>query len=337
MTINKIINIGDKSISPTSSPFVIAEIGSNFNQDIDLAKKLISIAAESKADAVKFQLFDSKTLYPDGGDMYKIFKSIELNPKWIKELKSTAEDLGLIFMASCFDFKSVDVMEEAGVVAHKIASSEATNLDLVAYIASTQKPIFLSTGMCDSVDVQEAINACLNFDNDQICLLQCTAQYPLKIEDANLRVISTFKSIYNCNVGFSDHSLSNIQAVTAIGLGANIFEKHITLDKSSSGPDHFYALEPNQLKLYIDEIHEAFESLGSGIKKMSDSEKKEGRRDGLYYSDDFLKGDSLSQAKVIIKRPALDIRSRYLGMIIKAKLKHNVFKDDPIKWEDLEF
>ncbi len=335
--IDKKIQLDKKIIDQNSPPFVIAEIGSNFNQKMDDAKKLISVAAESRADAVKFQLFDSKTLYPDGGKMFEIFKSIELNPEWIPELKSYSEELDLIFMASCFDFKSVDVMEKAGVLAHKIASSETTNLDLLAHIASTKKPIFLSTGMCDSVDVDEAINICTNFENTQICILQCTAQYPLKVEDANLNVISSFKSKYKCNVGFSDHSLSNIQAITAVGLGANVFEKHITLDKSSNGPDHFYALEPKQLKLYIDEIHEAFQSLGSRIKIMSDSEKKEGRRDGLYYSDDLAKGDSLSEAKVIIKRPALEIRSRYLDMVVKAKLKRNVIKDEPIKWEDLEF
>lgn len=335
--IDKKIQLDNKEINQKSHPFIIAEIGSNFNQSIKEAKKLISVAATAKADAVKFQLFNSKILYPEGGKMLEVFQSIELNPEWIPELKAYSEELGLIFMASCFDFKSVDVMEKSGVLAHKIASSETTNLELLAYIASTKKPIFLSTGMCDTVDVDEAINVCTNLRNNKICILQCTAQYPLKTEDANLNVISSFKSKYNCNVGFSDHSLSNIQAIAAVGLGANIFEKHITLDKSSNGPDHFYALEPKQFKLYVNDIHEAFQSLGSGIKRMSVSEKKEGRRDGLYYSNDFKKGDSLSQNKVIVKRPALEIRSRYLEMIIKAKLKHNVIKDDPIKWEDLEF
>ena len=335
--IDKELKIGSKVISDKSRPFVIAEIGSNFDQNINIAKELILAAKKAKADAVKFQLFNSETLYPDKGKIYKIFKSVELNPKWIKELKKFSEDKKLIFMASCFDHVSVDVLEKEKVKAYKIASSETTNLNLLAYIAAKKKPLFISTGMCDLLDVQEAIEICLNKNNSKICLLQCTSQYPLETKNSNLKVISSFKRNFKCNVGFSDHSMSNTQSITAIGLGANVFEKHITLDKSSEGPDHFYALEPKEFELYVKQIHEAFFSLGSERKKMTNNEKQEGRREGLYFSKDLKKGSLLRKSNIFIKRPALEIRSRYLDVVAQAKLKRNVAKNEPIKWEDIEF
>jgi sialic acid synthase SpsE len=335
--LDKTIEFDGNTINSSSSPFVIAEIGSNFNQDIDVAKKLIRVAKDSNANAVKFQLFNSEELYPKKDGLYDIFKSVELNPDWIPELKSYSDDLNISFMASCFDKKSVDVIEQNNILAHKIASSETTNLNLLAYLASKNKPLFISTGMCNFIDIEEALNVCIETGNTQVCLLQCTAQYPLDISNANLCVIPEFINRYKCNVGFSDHSTSNVQAITSVGLGAKVFEKHITLDKTSKGPDHFYAAEPEEFKNYVLQIHEAFDSLGSHTKELTKNEKKEGRRDGLYYSNDLEKGDTLSKSKVIVKRPALGIRSRYFDVVAQAKIKRNVTKDEPINWEDLEF
>lgn len=335
--LDKTIEFDGNIIESSSLPFIIAEIGSNFNQDIDIAKTLIKVAKDSNANAVKFQLFNSEELYPNKDGLYEIFKKVELNPEWIPELKSYAENQGISFMASCFDKKSVDVVEQSNVLAHKIASSEATNLKLLAYIASKNKPMFISTGMCNFTDIEEAINLCSKLNNTKICLLQCTTQYPLDTANANLKVIPELVKRYDCNVGFSDHSMSNIQAITSVGMGAKVFEKHITLDKTSEGPDHFYAAEPDEFKKYVFQIHEAYKSLGSCIKELTENEKKEGRRDGLYYSEDMAKGDALSKNKVTVKRPALEIRSRYLEFVAEAKLKKNVSKNDHIKWEDLEF
>ena len=335
--LDKTIEFDGNIIESSSLPFIIAEIGSNFNQDIDTAKTLIKVAKDSNANAVKFQLFNSEELYPNKDGLYEVFKKVELNPEWIPELKSYAENQGVSFMASCFDKKSVDIVEQSNVLAYKIASSETTNLKLLAYIASKNKPMFISTGMCNFTDIEEAINLCSKLNNTKICLLQCTTQYPLDTVNANLKVILELIKRYDCNVGFSDHSMSNIQAITSVGMGAKVFEKHITLDKTSEGPDHFYAAEPDEFKKYVFQIHEAHKSLGSSIKELTENEKREGRRDGLYYLEDMEKGDELSKNKVTVKRPALEIRSRYLEVVTEAKLKKNVSKNDQIKWEDLEF
>lgn len=335
--LDKTIEFDGNIIESSSLPFIIAEIGSNYNQDIDTAKTLIKVAKDSNANAVKFQLFNSEELYPNKDGLYEVFKKVELNPEWIPELKSYAENQGVSFMASCFDKKSVDVLEESNVLAHKIASSETTNLKLLAYIASKNKPLFISTGMCNYADIEEALNVCTQMGNSKVCLLQCTAQYPLDISNSNLNVVSEYISRYKCNVGFSDHSTSNVQAIVALGLGAKVFEKHITLDKTSDGPDHFYAAEPEEFESYVNQIHEGHISLGSRNKEMTDNEKKEGRRDGLYFKNSISKGEFLSKDNILIKRPAMNMSSRYFKLINGLKLKNDVKSGDAIRWEDLEF
>ena len=171
--------------------------------------------------------------------------------------------------------KSVDELEAAKTPAHKVASSETTNLGFLHKIASTGKPVIISTGMCDMVDIEEAVNTCLGAGNDKIVLLQCGAMYPLPNElVANLRVIQSLAQRFGCPVGFSDHTLGQIAAITAVGLGATVFEKHYTLDKKGAGPDHFYALEPNELKSYVSAVREAHEALGSGEKQMLPKERE---------------------------------------------------------------
>ena len=165
--------IGNHIVSNNSKPFVIAEAGSNFNQSLEVAYKLIDVAAEANADAVKFQLFSAETLYPKGTKEYESVKAVELNPDWVGLLNKHAIERNILFMASAFDHNAVDTLEDVGVCAHKIASSEATNLSLISYIASKKRPIIISTGMCDIVDITEAIRTSREGGNQNVALLQC--------------------------------------------------------------------------------------------------------------------------------------------------------------------
>ena len=169
--------IGNHIVSNNSKPFVIAEAGSNFNQSLETAYKLIDVAAEANADAVKFQLFSAETLYPKGTKEYESVKAVELNPDWVGLLNKHAIERNILFMASAFDHNAVDTLEDVGVCAHKIASSEATNLSLISYIASKKRPIIISTGMCDIVDITEAIRTSREGGNQNVALLQCYAMY----------------------------------------------------------------------------------------------------------------------------------------------------------------
>ncbi len=334
---NKEVYIAGQPIGDKFSPYVIAEAGSNFNQDFDVARRLIDVAAESGAQAVKFQLFRADHLYPNGGELYEIFKSIELNPSWVPLLKEHAVSQGINFLASAFDRASIDVLESIDITAHKIASSEATNLGFLHYVASKGKPVIISTGMCDMVDIHEAVNVCLAVGNTQIILLQCGAMYPLPTEMANLKVINTLMNLFDYPVGFSDHTLTNSTAPVAIGLGARVFEKHFTLDRTAKGPDHFYALEPSELKSYVDSLNEAYHSLGSGAKDMLPLEKELGRREGLYVSRDMVIGEIICASDVQIRRPALGLRARYAPMICGASLTRALKIGDPITWDSVSF
>ncbi len=331
------MTIAGTSIGEHTSPYVIAEVGSNFNQNLDTAKRLIDVAAAAKANAVKFQLFRASLLYPNGGELHDIFKSIELNPDWVPDLAKHAADQGVHFMASAFDMESVDVLEAVNAPAHKIASSETTNLAFVHYVASTGKPVVISTGMCDMVDVEEAVNVCLGAGNQQVILLQCGAMYPLPPDLANLRVVAAFANRFSCPVGFSDHTLGQIAAVAAVGLGATVFEKHFTLDRKSKGPDHFYALEPEELKSYVAVIHEAHKSLGSAKKEMLPKERELGRREGIYVVRAMSAGERIGKGDVSVKRPALGLRARYASSIVGAVLTRPIEKDQPLTWDMLSF
>lgn len=329
--------IASTKVGGEAAPYVIAEIGSNFNQNLDTARKLIDVAGEAGASAVKFQLFRAKYLYPNGGELHDIFTSIELNPDWVPVLELHAREQGVHFMASAFDTASVDVLESVNTPVHKIASSEITNLAFVHYVASFGKPVVLSTGMCDMVDIEEAVNVCLGAGNNQVVLLQCGAMYPLPPEQANLRVIQSLAVRFKCPVGFSDHTLGQVAAATAIGLGATVFEKHFTLDRAAIGPDHFYALEPKELKSYVKAIHEAHNSLGSAEKQMLPQERELGRREGIYTARAMNPGERIAAGDLVMKRPALGMRARYAAMATGSVLAKFIEKDQPLTWDTITF
>ncbi|TAL66184.1 MAG: hypothetical protein EPN84_00635 [Legionella sp.] len=329
--------IANHRIGENTPPYVIAEAGSNFNQNLDTAYKLIDAAANAGANAVKFQLFRADLLYPNGGELHAIFKSIELNVDWLPMLERHAKDCGIQLLSSAFDKSSIDALEALDTPAHKIASSETTDLAFLHYVASKGKPMIISTGMCDMVDVEEAVNVCLSVGNQNVTLLQCGAMYPLPPENANLQVIKTFNERFGCPVGFSDHTLGQVAAIASVGLGATVFEKHFTLDRKSEGPDHFYALEPNELKSYVSSLHEAYQTLGTSVKKMLPKEREQGRREGLYAVRDLSVGEVISAIDINSRRPAIGLRARYANAIIGARVTKELKKDEPITWDLIEF
>jgi sialic acid synthase SpsE len=329
--------IGKALIRPSGTPYVIAEVGSNFDQSLDIARRLIDSAADCGADAIKFQLFRASALYPKGSQMYEIFKAVELNPDWVPELAKHARGREISFFASSFDLESLSALENVGVPAHKVASSEAINLPLLAAMARTRKPIFLSTGMCDLADIETALNVMESEGTREVSLMQCAARYPLPDEETNLRVISTYRAAFGGPVGFSDHTLGRDAAIAALALGASVFEKHLTLDKAGKGPDHFYALEPKELSEYVGGLRRIHEGLGDGRKAMLKEERVEGRRDGLYARHDISSGATLKTDDFDIRRPAPGIRARDMAQVIGATARHNIKAGDPVAWSDVRF
>jgi sialic acid synthase SpsE len=318
-------------------PFIIAEAGSNHNQSMETAYKLIDIAAESGADAIKFQIFLADKLYAKNTEMYNIFKNIELNRDWIPKLFHHAKERNIIFLASAFDTDSVDLLDDIGVPAFKIASSEVLNFKLLYHIAKKSKPLIISTGMCDLVDVYDTFHFCVDNFVESLCLLQCGAVYPLPIDEANIRVMDIFKKVFSCPVGFSDHTLGYGAAVAACARGASIIEKHITLNKNDDGPDHFYALEPQEFTQMNKIIYEAFLALGAERKEMLPEEKETGRREGLYAAKDLKKGEILESTSIESLSPALGITRRHITNILGGKINRDVSKGEPMFWKDVSF
>ncbi len=333
---HKRIKVGDRYIGENDPVFVIAEIGSNHNQDINIAKKLIDIAADAGADAAKFQLFDADELYKPGDDLYEVFKEMQLDTDWLMKLKTYTESKGLIFFASPFDEKSIHLLNEHGVLLYKWASSETTNLKNLRVAASYNKPIIISTGMCDLADIYEALEVCKATGNNDIVLLHTSSLYPTDPDDANLNTMKTLKKIFQVHVGFSDHTMSSTAAVVAVALGATVIEKHITLDKKMKGPDHFYASEPKEFKQYVQDIREAETSLGSETIEMHSKVRKIARRESIYAKTNIAKGEIIKVENLEVKKPALGIRPRYISAVIGMRAKKNIIKTKPITWESIE-
>jgi N-acetylneuraminate synthase/N,N'-diacetyllegionaminate synthase len=234
------IKIGDGLISEGEPCFMIAEAGSNHNGNLEQAKKLIDVAVESRADAVKFQIYKAESLYskrtPEfsylkGQKVYELIKRIETPREWLKELAGYCEARNIIFLATPFDFEAIDLLDKY-VPAFKIASFEIVDLELLQYAARKGKPMIISTGMANLGEIEDAINAIKSVGNEGIILLHCNSLYPTPVEVVNLKAIETMRAAFKVPVGFSDHTLGIHIPVAAVAMGACVIEKHLTLDRS---------------------------------------------------------------------------------------------------------
>jgi len=256
------VRIDSRTIGDGQPTFIIAEAGSNHDGKLEQAHRLIDVAADAGADAVKFQLFRAEYLYPPNVgmvdtpagniDFFSFLQQASLPIEWLAPLKQHAEERGLVFLVSAFDEAAVDALDRVDIAAHKIASPELTHLPLIRHMARTGKPLILSTGMARLGEIEDALAAA---KNSPTVLLHCVSAYPLPPQDCNLRVIPTLCAAFQVPVGFSDHTMdATLAPCAAVALGASVIEKHFTLDCTLPGPDHPFALEPHDLKKMVNEI-----------------------------------------------------------------------------------
>ncbi len=341
----KIVKIKDKKIGGDNPTYVIAEIGSNHNQDINLAKKLIDKAADAKVDAVKFQTFKAEKLYSkktpkfskDGVKPFDLIKSIEMPTDWHEILKNYAEKKGLHFFSTPFDKDSVDVLDSIDVPAFKIASFELVDLELLKHTAKKGKPIILSTGLANIEEISEALSAIRSQGNDDIILLHCNSMYPAPPEIVNLNAIKTMSEEFQVPIGFSDHTLGYHIPVSAVAMGAKVIEKHYTLDRNLPGPDHSFAIQSEELKQMIKQIREIEKALGTGEKKPSEMEEEmltKGRR-SIIARINIKKDTKITKDMLIIKRPGFGIKPKYIDDVIGKTTKKDIDEDSWITWDDL--
>jgi len=345
------IKIGNKTIGEDHPIFIIAEAGVNHNGSLELAKKLIDAAVEARADAIKFQTFSTEKLIIKEApkaeyqkkttgteeSQYQMLKKLELNEEQHKALMDYANQRGIIFLSTPYDKQSVELLERLNVPSYKIASCDITNIPLIKEIAKKNKPIILSTGMANLEEIEEAINVIKKYHN-KLILLHCTTEYPTKLEDVNLRAMTTLKEKFDLLTGYSDHTVGILVPLAAVSLGACLIEKHITLDKNLLGPDHNASISPIELNKLIYSIRKIEKALGSSEKKATEIEQinKLTMRRSLYANRDIKDGEVITKDMIGIKRPEIGLKPKYLPFIIGKKINKNLLKGQPIKKESFE-
>ena len=312
------ISIEQRFVDKEQPCFVVAEAGSNHNGSIEQAKKMIDVAADAGADAVKFQVFRAKTMYPNKPievkylknmgieeDLYSIMKRFEVPYEWLDELCGYAKKRGIVFMATPFDVEGVKLLNPY-VSLYKIASYEALYGDLIEAVKRTGKPVFISLGSCSEREVDLLMAKLLHDYLDKTVLLHCIAKYPAPLNQVNLKVIPYLSEKYKVQVGYSDHTAEPFTApVIAVALGARVIEKHFTLSKMLPGPDHAFALEPDELKDMIKAIRSAEITLRNyqGGKNIQPCEKElYYYKRCLYYKKNLPKGHILSRNDLLVLR-----------------------------------
>jgi N,N'-diacetyllegionaminate synthase len=326
------------SLKSDDDCFIIAEAGSNHDQDKKNARELIEIAAEAGADAVKFQLFTADNLYSNriGREIYEKTKSSELPQEWIPELVDICKSNKIMFLGTPFDHDSIDFLDKTDVPMFKWASGEIDNLDLLQHAAKSMKPMLISTGMCNLSTIEAAIETVVGQNNNQIALLHCISLYPTLSEDTNLRMMDTLENTFGFPVGFSDHTLGSAIAIAAVARGAKILEKHFTLDKNLKSPDHPFSLQPNELKYMVTQIRNVSKSLGGAQKQILDKEKvvADIARRSMVSKYPIPKGTKLTSEMVTFKRPGTGISQRFYTYVLGRSLNKDIEKDEIIKLTD---
>jgi len=339
------VKIGNKKIGLGHPTYIIAEIGANHNRSLDIAKKLIDKAAEAGVDAVKFQTYKAETLYSqrtpkfskDNINPFDLIKANELPREWHRVLFDYAARKNLHFLSSPFDYAAVDELDAVGVLAFKVASFELIDLGLLRHIAQKHKPILLSVGLATLGEIEEALEAIRSQGNNDIVLLHCASLYPSPPEVVNLKTIVTLSKAFQIPIGFSDHTLGIHVSVAAVALGAVVVEKHFTLDRTMKGPDHSFAVEPNELKQLVTNIREVEQALGTGVKVRSTAEQEmyeKGRR-SIIAAVDIKKGTIITKEMLVVKRPGYGIKPKYIDTIIGRTTKKDIKADYWVTWDDI--
>lgn len=332
------IDVGGRAVGPGRPCFVIAEAGVNHDGRPEVAHELIDVAAQSGADAVKFQTFKTERLVTANApkaayqlqttnaseSQYAMLRRLELTADTHREIAEHCAHRRIMFMSTPFDEDSADLLESLGVPAFKIGSGEVTNLPLLSHVARKGRPIILSTGMASLGEVEAAVRAIESEGNPRLVLLHCVSNYPADPRDVNLRAMETLARAFKVPVGYSDHTLGADVAIAAVALGACIIEKHFTLDRNAAGPDHRASASPDELKSLIQSIRTVEAALGHGRKQPAPSEAATATaaRRSLVALHDIPPGVALTEDMIAIKRPgtglAPALRPYLVGRVVRT-------------------
>lgn len=344
------IRISGRRIADDVPPYIIAELSANHNGSLDTALRIVEEAKKAGADAVKLQTYraDTITLNSDSDDfqikgglwngrtLYELYEEAHMPWEWHKPLFDHASALGIPIFSSPFDNTAVDLLEDLNAPAYKIASFEAVDLPLIKYVASTGKPMIISTGMADAGEIEEAITAAREGGCKELAILHCVSGYPAPAGDYNLKTIADMRHRFGLVTGLSDHTLDNTTAIASVVLGANLIEKHFTLDRKGGGPDDCFSLEPADLAALCRDSKTAWKAMGEVNygRKPSEQDNVQFRR-SLYVVKEIEAGQVITEEAIRSVRPGFGISPKHQIEVIGRVAKRTLCYGDPLKWEDI--
>lgn len=346
------IQIENHIISPNHPPFIIAEMSGNHNQSLERALEIVEAAAKAGVHALKLQTYTADTMTLDvehgeffiddetslwkGKSLYKLYQQAYTPWEWHKPIFDRCRELGLIAFSTPFDETAVDFLEELDVPCYKIASFENNHLPLIRKVASTGKPLILSTGMATVAELDEAVRTAREAGCHDLILLKCTSTYPASPEDSNLLTIPHMRELFQCQVGLSDHTLGIGVAVASVALGATVIEKHFTLNRAEGGVDAAFSLEPHEMKALVEETERAWQALGTVSYGATENERKSLRfRRSIYVTQDIKAGEKLTKETIRVIRPGYGLSPKYYDVVLGGIVNRDVTKGTPLTWDML--
>ncbi len=344
------IQISNKKIGQGYEPFIIAEMSGNHNQSLERALAIIEAAAKTGVHALKLQTYTADTMTLDieegdffiedpkslwkGTSLYKLYQKAYTPWEWHEPIFKRCKELGLIAFSTPFDETSVDFLEKLNVPAYKIASFENNHIPLIRKVASTGKPMIISTGMATIAELDETIRTARNSGCNDIILLKCTSTYPATPEDANIMTIPHMHKLFNVQVGLSDHTMGIGVAIASVTLGATVVEKHFTLRRADGGVDSAFSIEPEEMQMLVKETNNAWQALGKVNYGPTKTEKSSMRyRRSLYVIQDIEAGGQFTHDNIKAIRPGFGLPTKYIEIIIGRKAKKIIKKGTPLYWD----
>jgi N-acetylneuraminate synthase len=345
------IEIAERNIGKEYKPFIIAEMSGNHNHSLERALQIVEAASKAGVHALKLQTYTADTMTLDisegdfyiddpnslwhGKSLYELYQQAYTPWEWHEPIFDKCRELGLIYFSTPFDFTAVDFLEELDVPCYKIASFENTDIPLLKKVAKTGKPVIMSTGMATLEELEESVQTIKDNGCKDIILLKCTSSYPASPANANILTIPDMKQKFpDCEIGLSDHTMGIGVSIASVALGSTIIEKHFTLSRNDGGVDAVFSMEPDEMKLLVDEVEKAWLSLGKASYELTEKEKASMIfRRSLYIAKNIKAGEVFTEKNLRSIRPGLGLKPKYYEQIFGKKAKIDIKKGTPSSWD----